>query len=88
MATLFLTNFFRKYTTLFLRFTTKGYTTMAKRLYTCDDILNLPDFIRVELLDGVIYTDDFTDLEIDEEVFQNPPSEDHHVTYRLSIVKD
>ena len=26
-------------------------------------------------------------LEIDEEVFQNPPSEDHHVTYRLSIVK-
>ena len=50
--------------------------------------MNLPDFIRVELFDGVIYTDDFTDLEIDEEVFQNPPSEDHHVTYRLSIVKD
>ena len=66
----------------------KGSSTMAKRLYTCDDIMNLPDFIRVELLDGVIYTDDFTDLEIDEEVFQNPPSEDHHVTYRLSIVKD
>lgn len=42
---------------------------MAKRLYTCDDIMNLPDFIRVELLDGIIYTDDFTDLEIDEEVF-------------------
>ena len=34
---------------------------MAKRLYTCNDIMNLPDFIRVELLDGVIYTDDFTD---------------------------
>ena len=48
---------------------------MAKRLYTYDDIMNLPDFIRVELLDGIIYTDDFTDLEIDEEVFQNPPSE-------------
>ena len=60
---------------------------MAKRLYTYDDIMNLPDFIRVELLDGIIYTDDFTDLEIDEEVFQNPPSEEHHVTYRLSIVK-
>lgn len=60
---------------------------MAKRLYTYDDIMNLPDFIRVELIDGVICTDDWTNLEIDEEVFQNPPSEDHYVTYRLSIVK-
>ena len=48
--------------------------------------MNLPDFIRVELLDGMIYTDDWTDLEIDEEVFQNPPSEERHVTYRLSVV--
>ena len=61
---------------------------MAKRLSTCDDIMNVPDFIQVELIDGVIYTDDWTNLKIDEEVFQNPPSEDHHVTYRLSIVKD
>ena len=53
---------------------------MAKRLYTYDDIMNLPDFIRVELIDGVIHTDDWTNLEVDEEVFQNPPSEDHHVT--------
>ena len=30
---------------------------MAKRLYTYDDIMNLPDFIRVELIDGVIHTD-------------------------------
>ncbi|MDD7218392.1 MAG: hypothetical protein PUI16_00065 [Clostridia bacterium] len=59
-----------------------------KHLYTCDDIMKLPDFIRVELFDGVIYTDDWTDLEIDEEVFQNPPSEDHHVTYRLSVIKE
>ena len=59
-----------------------------KRLYTCDDIMKLPDFIRVDLFDGVIYTDDWTDLEIDEEVLQNPPSEDHHVTYRLSVVKE
>ena len=66
---------------------TKGCALMAKRLYTFDDIMNLPDFIRVELIDGVIHTDDWTDLEVDEEVFQNPPSEDHHVTYRLSIVK-
>ena len=66
---------------------TKGCALMAKRLYTYDDIMNLPDFIRVELIDGVICTDDWTDLEVDEEVFQNPPSEDHHVTYRLSIVK-
>ena len=61
---------------------------MAKRLYTCDDIMNLPDFIRVELLDGIIYTDDFTDLEIDEEVFQNPPSEEHHVTYVFLSLKN
>lgn len=60
---------------------------MAKRLYTYDDIMNLPDFIRVELIDGVIQTDDWTNLEVDEEVLQNPPSEDRHVTYRLSIVK-
>lgn len=61
---------------------------MAKRLYTYDDIMNLPDFIRVELIDGVIQTDDWTNLEVDEEVFQNPPSKDRHVTYRLSIVKN
>lgn len=58
-----------------------------KRLYTVHDIMNLPDFIRVELFDGILYTDDFTDLEIDEEVFNNPPSENCHVTYRLSVVK-
>lgn len=61
---------------------------MVKRLYTYDDILKLPDFIRVELIDGIICTDDWTNLEIDEDVFQNPPSENHHVTYRLSIVKE
>ena len=61
---------------------------MVIRLYTYDDILKLPDFIRVELIDGIICTDDWTDLEIDEDVFQNPPSENHHVTYRLSIVKE
>ena len=49
--------------------------------------MKLSDFIRVELIDGIICTDDWTDLEIDEDIFQNPPSEDHHVTYRLSIVK-
>ena len=61
---------------------------MVKRLYTYDDILKLPDFIRVELIDGIICTDDWTDLAIDEDGFQNPPSENHHVTYRLSIVKE
>ena len=58
---------------------------MVKRLYTYDDILKLPDFIRVELIDGIICTDDWTDLEIDEDIFQNPPSEDHHVTYRQKV---
>ena len=33
---------------------------MAKRLYTYDDIMNLPDFIQVELIDGVIHTNDWT----------------------------
>ena len=69
--------------------TKKGCFTMStpKRQYTTDDIYKLPDFIRVTLFDGEILTDDWTDLIIDEEVFKNPPSEDHHVTYRLSVVK-
>ena len=69
--------------------TMKGCVTMStpKRQYTTDDIYKLPDFIRVTLFDGEILTDDWTDLIIDEEVFKNPPSEDHHVTYRLSVVK-
>ena len=69
--------------------TKKGCFTMStpKRQYTTDDIYKLPNFIRVTLFDGEILTDDWTDLIIDEEVFKNPPSEDHHVTYRLSVVK-
>lgn len=59
-----------------------------ERLYTVDDLYALPDFIRVELFDGKIYTDDWTTLIIDEEVFRNPPSAEHHVSYRLSIVDD
>ena len=55
--------------------------------YTTDDIYKLPDFIRVTLFDGEILTNDWTNLIIDEEVFKNLPSEDHHKTYRLSIVK-
>lgn len=71
----------------------KGCVTMdrvlpQKRIYTVDDIYALPDFIRIELFDGEIYTDDWTTLIIDEEVFQNPPSAEHHVTYRLSIIED
>ena len=45
------------------------------------------DFIKVTLFSREILTDDWTDLIIDEEVFKNPLSEDHHVTYRLSVVK-
>ena len=59
----------------------------SERKYTIDDIIKLPDFIKVELFDGEIRTDDWTDLIIDDEVFENPPSEEHHVTYRLSVVK-
>ena len=57
------------------------------RAYTAADIKKLPDFIRAELVNGVLYTDDWTTLEIDEAVFQNEPSENQHVTYRLSVVK-
>ncbi len=60
---------------------------MSKRLYTVDDYYKLPDFIRIELFNGKIHTDDFTELEIDEEVFQVKPSETKHVTYKLSVVK-
>lgn len=35
----------------------------------------------------MIYTGDWTALEIDEAVFQHEPSENQHVTYRLSVVK-
>ena len=59
-----------------------------KRLYTVQDIMNLPSFIRAELIDGIIYTDDWTTLEIDADVFQNPPSEDNHAKYRLSLIKE
>ena len=67
----------------------KGCVTIPtpKRQYTTDDIDKLPDFIRVTLFDGKILTNDWTNLIIDEEVFKNLPSEDHHKTYRLSIVK-
>ena len=67
----------------------KGCVTIPtpKQQYTTDDIYKLPDFIRVTLFDGEILTNDWTNLIIDEEVFKNLPSEDHHKTYRLSIVK-
>ena len=67
----------------------KGCVTIPtpKLQYTTDDIYKLPDFIRVTLFDGKILTNDWTNLIIDEEVFKNLPSEDHHKTYRLSIVK-
>jgi len=29
-----------------------------------------------------------TTLMIDDEVFKNPPSAEHHVTYRLSVIKE
>ena len=43
---------------------------MAKRLYTYDDIMNLPDFIRVELINGVIHTDDWTNLRLMRKSFR------------------
>lgn len=58
-----------------------------RRKHSSADFQALPDFIRVEMFDGEIYTDDFTELEIDESVFNVRPSETKHVTYRLSVVK-
>lgn len=63
-------------------------TIVQERLYTEEDYYALPNFIRAELFDGQFYTDDWTTLEIDEEVFRNPPSEENHVNYRLSVVKN
>lgn len=60
---------------------------MAKRKITGNDIYNLPDFLRVEFFDNKIQTNDWTELEIDDEVFDVRPSETKHITYRLSLVK-
>lgn len=59
-----------------------------ERRYTIDEFYALPDFIRAELFDGKLYTDDWTTLVIDDEVFKNPPSAEHHVTYRLSVIEE
>lgn len=57
-----------------------------KQKITIEQMEKLPDFLRIELIDGEICTDDWTELEIDESVFQNPPSASHHVKYRLTVV--
>ena len=36
---------------------------------------------------AAIYTDDWTSLEVDEEVFRHTPSENCHIRYRLSVVE-
>ena len=58
-----------------------------EKLYTVDDFYALPNFIRAELFDGKLYTDDWTTLKIDDEVFKNPPSAECHVTYQLSVIQ-
>lgn len=57
----------------------------TKRDFVIDDIYNLPSFLRIEVIDGEIYTDDWTILEIDEDVFKIPATEKRHIKYRLSI---
>lgn len=57
------------------------------RTYTTEEFNGLPGFIRAELIDGRIYTDDWTTLEVDDAVFQSEPSETCHVSYRLSVLK-
>lgn len=58
-----------------------------KREFVSGDIENLPGFLRIEVIDGEIYTDAWTVLEIDEDVFKIPATEDRHIKYKLSIVE-
>lgn len=58
-----------------------------KRNLDIDDFDNLPGFLRIEVIDGQIYTDDWTMLEIDEDVFKIPATENRKIKYRLSIVE-
>lgn len=59
------------------------------RTYTVDDIYNLPEFMRVELIDGVIYPrQDYVSLDIDEDVFTTKPTRDNPIMYKISLVKD
>lgn len=56
-----------------------------RKNFVIDDIYNLPSFLRIEVIDGEIYTDDWTILEIDEDVLKIPATEKRHIKYRLSI---
>ena len=58
-----------------------------KRKFVSGDIENLPGFLRIEVFNGEIYTDDWTALEIDEEVFKIPATENRHIKYKLSILE-
>ena len=58
-----------------------------KREFVSGDIENLPGFLRIEVFDGEIYTDDCTVLEIDEDVFKIPATETRNIKYKLSIVE-
>ncbi len=58
-----------------------------KREFASGDIENLPGFLRIEVFDGEIYTDDWTVLEIDEDVFRIPATENRRIKYKLSIVE-
>lgn len=52
--------------------------------YTVEDIDRLPDFINVELIDGEIITDDWTELVLDDSVLKlGPPTETKHIKYTL-----
>ena len=56
-----------------------------QRKFSAGDIDNIPSFLRIEVMDGKIYTDDWTRLVIDEDVFKIPATEKRCIKYRLSI---
>ena len=74
------------YSVIWIRKLGEGYET-SKREFASGDIENLPGFLRNEVFDGEIYTDDWTVLEIDEDVFRIPATENRRIKNKLSIVE-
>ena len=65
------------------------YDSTGKRIYTVSDIEYLPDFMRIELMNGVMTGhQDFVTIEVDDEVFSTKPTITHPITYRVSILKN
>lgn len=58
----------------------------VQQYVTEEEFNNLPNFLKVYLVDGKIYTDKRTTLLVDPDVMKISPSDKIHVTYRLSLI--